>query len=116
MLLIVAALVQSAISHPDFQGEIGERLNKPIYATLESNKSIDDIELCVADAVSKLGVPTIFHDGPKVIQMMINGGGMSSGFPYAVTFIPTDSGTKLQLRAIADKFPDKYVDRVKTCL
>ncbi len=115
-IFAIAMLIGITQQYQQLDGEIGERLNKPVFMTLTSKKKIYDLELCVADAFSKLGVATIFRDGPSDIQMMINGGGIHYSFLYSVSFNEGHGGTTLSIRALGDNIPEKYLDRAKKCL
>jgi hypothetical protein len=98
-----------------YEGELRERLSKPVIASLESRKPAYDLELCVADVMTVMGVPTVLRDGPDNLQMMIN---FPNGNSYtaSVSFIKLANGTRLDIRLRGKGWDDRLRDRLTTCL
>lgn len=94
MILLLVAFVVAAQT-----GEIAERLAKPPLFVLESGKSPDRLELCVADVISNNFTAAAFPDGPDrtVVVGSLNVQ-FHSGVPIAVELLRTPTGTKVIAR------------------
>lgn len=90
-LLIAFAAAQS--------GEIAERLAKPPSFVLESAKSPDRLELCVADVISNNFTAAAFRDGADrtVVVGSLNFQ-FHNGVPIAVELLRTATGTRVIAR------------------
>lgn len=94
--MISLLVVFAAVAQP---GEIAERLAKPPSFILDSAKSPDRLELCVADVISNNFTAAAFRDGPDrtVVVGSLNIQ-FHSGVPIAVEMLRTPTGTKVIAR------------------
>lgn len=115
--MIIASMLALLLNIQDkpYEGELKERLRTPAKASFESNKASYDLEICVADAVTVLGVPTVLRDGPAniVIAAATPGG---NAFPVSVTISPAKSGSHLDLRIKGKGWDDRIASRIRACL
>lgn len=111
MILLPAALIAAQA----YQGELRERLAAPIVEEFDSAKKAYDLEVCVADALTVLGTPTAFRDGPDNIVIAAS---MPSGNAYlaAVTISKSGDGSHLALRLRGKGWNDRLRSRISGCL
>ncbi len=107
--LAVIALVGTAF--PAASQEISETLSKPLRATLTSSKQPIDLELCVADALTRVGgtIPIPLHEGPNKTLML--GYGHTPKIVVVMTTVP--SGTKLEIYTKAGDVDERFTEYVK---
>lgn len=113
MILAIALLFTLAQS--PYQGEIRERLNKPIIATFKSSKPFHDLEICVADAASIAGIPIVLRDGAYAMQMMFMSWG-GNAYNGSITFTKIPEGTRLDMRVRNQSIDGRVKSRVESCL
>lgn len=96
LILISLLVILAATAQP---GEIAERLAQPPSFVLESAKSPDRLELCVADVISNNFTAAAFHDGPDrtVVVGSLNIQ-FHNGVPIAVELLRMPIGTKVIAR------------------
>lgn len=110
MLIAAALMAQQA----PYAGELRERLNAPIKASINSAKPPYDLEICVADVISVVGTPTVFRDGPDDVVI-------ASSFPTGNKFLAAVSirrvatGSHLDLRLQGKGWDDRITERLKAC-
>lgn len=100
-----------ALSTPAISQEIAETMGKPLRATLTSNKAPVDLELCVADAITRVGgaIPIPVHDGADRTLML----GYGHTPKLVVLMIKTASGTELKVYTKAGDVNDRFVGYIK---
>ena len=110
-VLAFAAMIQSE----PYRGELRERLEEPVISTLNSAKLSYDLEVCVADALTVLGTPTVFRSGPNDIVVAAS---LPSGNAYlaAVTISRVNDGSRLDLRLRGKGWDDRITARLRQCL
>lgn len=96
-------------------GELMERLQSPVRATFESQKRSYDLEVCVADALTVMGSPTVLRDGPEniVIAASFPGG---NAFLASVSISRNGTGSHLELRLRGKAWADRMKTRIAACL
>ena len=113
-MLIIAAMLLIAQDKP-YQGELRERLNAPPKAAFDTGKQSYDLEICVADALTVVGIPTVLRDGPDNIVI-------AAAFPSGNVFLASVSiskvglGSHLELRIRGKGYDDRIASRIKGCL
>lgn len=112
MLLVFAAFM--AVQQAPYAGELRERLNSPIKATVESKKMPYDLELCVADVLTITGTPSVFRDGPENV-VIVSSLPASNTYMAAVSIERIASGSRLNLRLRGKGWDDRVTDRIKAC-
>lgn len=98
-----------------FVGEIRERLDKQVTATFETPKPVIDLELCVADALSSIGTPTMLREGADRVHMMISFSG-ANVYLASASFIVIPTGTRIDLRVRGTGWDERLTARIKACL
>lgn len=113
-MLAIAALALLLQAKP-YEGELRERLQAPAKAAFESGKRSYDLEICVADALTVIGSPTVLRDGPEniVIAASFPGG---NAFLASVSIARTATGSHLELRIRGKGWDDRIRTRVAGCL
>lgn len=113
-MFVIAILALIAQDKP-YEGELRERLNAPPKAILTSVKPSYDLEICVADALTVIGTPTVLRDGPDniVIAAAATGG---NAFLAAVSIIKNPTGSRIELRIRGKAWDDRIRTRVAGCL
>ena len=106
----LAALLQGQA----YEGELKERLRAEPKAILQSAKPSYDLELCVADALTVVGNPSVFRDGPDNIVIAVTPGG-GNAFIATVSIIKVPTGSKLELRVRGKGLDDRLASRVGGC-
>lgn len=96
-------------------GEISENLRMPVKAEYTTAKSIADLELCVADALSTSGTISIVRDGAKNV-VILAAQPRDRGYISSAYLSPYDSGTKVQLRVRNNDVDDRMRSRFSVCL
>ena len=112
VITVAAALLLQA---KPYEGELMERLKAPAKATFESQKRSYDLEICVADALTVVGSPTVLRDGPEniVIAASLPAG---NAFLASVSIAREGSGSRLELRIRGKGWDDRIKSRVAGCL
>jgi hypothetical protein len=110
-LLLVAAML---IAEKNYYGELRERLDEPVVATIQSKKKPYDLEVCVANATLSVGWPFVMRDGPKN-SIIAASGASSNAFVISVTLIDTPSGTDMELRIRGFGWNDDMKKRLTDC-
>jgi hypothetical protein len=113
--MILLALMLFAQDTSGFVGEIQERLGKPVSVSFETLKPVIDLELCIANALSSLGTPTMLREGPDKVHMMISFPA-ANAYLASASFITTQTGTRIDLRVRGKGWDDRLTSRVKDCL
>lgn len=113
-MLVIAAAALLLQAKP-YEGELVERLKTPAKATFESQKRSYDLEICVADALTVVGSPTVLRDGPDniVIAASFPGG---NAFLASVSIAKNGTGSRLELRIRGKGWDDRIKARVAGCL
>lgn len=117
LLAVTLAALQTAapVGEKPWQGEIMERLSAPVIATFTTTKPAYDLEICVANALTSLGTPTVLRDGPDniVILASLHGG---NAFLASASIIKTATGSRIDLRLRGKGFDDRVTRRIDDCL
>lgn len=114
MLHFVIAMALAPLQAASVAGELMERLNTPAQSVFETTKKPEDIELCIADALTLIGNPSIFRDGlDRSVFSVAQGGG--NGITATVSVIKTQTGNRLETRS-RGAWKDRLSARVKSCI
>lgn len=114
--MIMAALTLFATAQVDFRGELRETLETPVDQTFESNKRPQDVEVCIADAFTSVGVPSVLRQGDSqvlIVSFMPDGGG---GVFAALTLKFDKMPMTAELRVRGKGWDDRMKARVAQCL
>ncbi|VVT20132.1 conserved hypothetical protein [Sphingomonas aurantiaca] len=112
--MLAAALILGLAGQTEpFAGELKERLASPIDATLTTTKRPYDLEVCLADAITMLGIPTVLRDGP---DNLVIGAASANVFNATVSVIRTGEGSQILIRVKGKGFNDRVTSRVRQCL
>lgn len=113
-MAVILALVLAAQAGA-YAGELKEHLALPPSATFSSAKPAYDMEICIADALTVLGTPTVLRDGPSniVIAASIP---MSGTYIASATVLHTDEGSRVDLRVRGKGWNDRMRERIQACL
>lgn len=113
-MLIMPALLLLAQDRT-YEGELRERLKAPAKAIFDTSKQAYDLEVCVADALTVVGIPTVLRDGPNniVIAAAFPSG---NAFLAAVSISKVAEGSHLELRIRGKGYDDRIATRIKGCL
>lgn len=103
-----------AVSGPG--GEIAERLAAPPSFTLTTAKHPEDLELCVADAVSAITTPAAFRDGPNRTVVTGSITYMSTKVIVTVELNGSPSGTSIVGKVMGKSYDDRLRGRIERCL
>ena len=115
--MIVAAILLAAQTAPTaLVGEIGERLRGPELFILSSQRQPQDLELCVADVISRTAAPASFRDGPNrpVGPGAITGAGTKVTVTVELNRSP--NGTQIIARGYGKRSDDKLQAYLSRCL
>ena len=109
---IVAAtfLFSAASAHA---GEIFERLRTEPNFKLTSTKRPEDLELCVADALTHAGAVSAFRNGRETIIMSLMGVNKYNG---AVRLVPVEAGTDLTVFLRGKTYDDRMKGWISDCV
>lgn len=110
-MLNIFLLAMLAPNQPP-RGEIRERLETPANFTFQTLKRPVDLELCVADQVSKMADPAAFHDGPDREVVIASNGKVIA----AIELNGSASGTTVVGHIFAHGWDDRMRDRISGCL
>lgn len=113
-VMLAGALALLGQSQPG-PGELKQRLNSEIKATFETNKKSYDLEVCLADALTLIGGPTVLRNGPENIIIAVAYGGGNAIFA-TINVDRTPTGSHLELRARGNGWDDRLKARITTCL
>lgn len=113
-MLTIAALALLLQAQP-YEGELKERLRAEPKAVFDSAKKSYDLEICIADALTVIGSPTVLRDGPENIVIAAAFPGRNA-FLASVSINPTSTGSHLALRIRGKGWDDRISARVTGCL
>lgn len=112
--MLIAALILGLSGQTEpFAGELKERLASPINATLTTTKRPYDLEVCIADAVTMIGIPTVLRDGPE--NLVIGAAGPNI-FTATVSIVRNGEGSQVLIRVKGKALNDRVTSRVRQCL
>lgn len=96
-------------------GELSERLSSEPKAAFDTAKKPYDLEICLADALTLVGVPSVYRDGPEnsVIAVSFAGG---NAVLSTISVTRTATGSHLTLRARGKGYDDRLISRISACL
>jgi hypothetical protein len=114
-LMMFASAIALIVQGEPNAGELMERLTSEPKAVFDTGKKPYDLELCLADALTLIGAPTVFRDGPDNIVMAVALAGGNAIFA-TVSVAQKADGSHLELRARGKGWDDRLSARIKTCL
>jgi hypothetical protein len=116
VLAIAATIATPALADDKpYYGELRERLEAPVVATIESTKQPYDLEVCVANAVLSLGGPVILRDGPDNVIVGASMSPTSQAFLVSVSLLKTAGGTRMELRLRGKGWDERMKQHLTTC-
>lgn len=90
---VASILLVQSIQPPQLAGrEIEEALAREVDHRITSSKKSEDLELCVADALTERSLMPSAFNGPKGSTVIVNE-------RHSVTIVPTESGSEIEIRA-----------------
>lgn len=104
----------ACVAFPANAQEISETMAKPVRHTMISPKPVVDLELCVADAITKRGgaIPIPIRDGPDAVHIL----GYGHTPKIIVSLIRVAGGTKIDIRTRSGDMDDRtFVDIKEIC-
>lgn len=96
-------------------GELSERLNSEPKAVFDTGKKPYDLEICLADALTIVGVPSVYRDGPENIVLAVSFAG-GNAVLSTISVTRTEAGSHLTLRARGKGYDDRLMSRIRACL
>ena len=97
------------------RGELSERLSSPPKATFDTAKKPYDLEICLADALTIVGVPSVFRNGPENVVFAVSYAG-GNAVLSTLSVDRTDAGSHLTLRTRGKGYDDRLIGRIRGCL
>ena len=88
-------------------GEIEEALAREVDQRITSSKKPEDLELCVADALTERSLMPSAFNGPKGSTVIVNE-------RHSVTIVPTESGSEIEIRARGNA-DDRLATAISSC-
>lgn len=114
--MIAAAMLLLMTPQVDFRGELRETLETPVDHVFVSNKRPQDVEVCIADAFTSVGVPSVLRQGDAqvlIVSFMPDGGG---GVFAALTLKFDKAPMTAELRVRGKGWDERMKARVGQCL
>jgi len=117
MWYAIAAFIGALQSGPPpGDGEIYEHLSRPVIRSVEGNGQLEDVQLCLADALYSTGLPINYQQGRDrivMISLMPN----SYRIMASVTLTNLTSSTfRAELRVRGRGWDDRMTERVDYCV
>lgn len=119
--LLCALAASASIASPaladdkPYYGELRERLESPVIATVESTKQPYDLEACSANAVLSLGGPVVLRDGPDNVIVGASMEPNGQAFLVSINLIKTATGTRMELRLRGKGWDERMKERMTVC-
>ena len=111
VLLAIACSI--SLSSEAMGGEIQERLDTPAAFSFVSKKPPASLVFCIADAISRLGAPAAFDDGPNRIVVTSSSG---EKVLVAIDVVAGPTGTAVIGHIQGRNWDDRMRQRVASCL
>lgn len=108
-----AILMAAAMQAESFAGELRESLNSPVLATMTTPKASYDLEVCVADVLTQIGILTVYRDGP---DNLVIAAGQNNLFTGSVRMTKVAVGTQLDVHVKRKSIDDRVITRLRGCL
>lgn len=115
-MIVAAVFLASQTAATTLVGEIGERLRGPILFVLSSQRQPQDLELCVADVLSRTAAPASFRDGPDRTVVTGSLTGALTKVVVTVELNGSPTGTQLVARSYGKRSDDKLQAYLSRCL
>ena len=112
-LFSIGGLIFAMMSAPVSAGEIQERLSTNPTFSLVSQKQPSSLELCIADAVSRLGTAGSFLDGSSRVVITASFG---EKVVVAIELNGGANGTQVIGHIQSRLWDDRMRERISTCL
>ena len=113
--MILTLALALAAQKGDYEGELRERLRAAPAAVLTTSKPAYDLEICVADALTAVGTPTVLRNGPVNI-VIASAMAANEDYIATVNINKVASGSELILRVAGRGWNDRLRTRIEGCL
>lgn len=119
--LLCALVASASIASPaiaddkPYYGELRERLESPVVATVESTKQPYDLEACATNAVLSLGGPVVFRDGPDNVIVGASLAPTAQAFLVSISLVKIATGTRMELRLRGKGWDERMKERMTVC-
>jgi hypothetical protein len=111
----IMTLALLAAQTEPYEGELKEHLRTPVKATMESAKRAYDLEICVADVLTVLGMPIALRSGPDDVVIAASFL-VSNAYMASATIIRVGEGSRVELRIRGKGWNDRFRERLQACM
>ena len=114
-LSVLALLASHQASETAFRGEIREHLDSPIDATVAGGGNLSEVQICIADSLFALGVPSVLQASRETVLI----GAFNSAPVVMASVMLTQvapGALRAEVRVRGRGWNDRIVARVRGCL